>query len=205
MAAPQRPRLIQLHIAISTLLAIMALVPTASFAQTPAAPFTPPSQALDGTKIKPDPKKAKQAYQQGLDAEKQQDWQAAYEAYTNAVNWAPSEQSYFLRLELAKSRLVQTKADAAERDAIAGHFDDARRELLEARYLDPTNTVLRDRMAELAAEEPGSVVQSAPDARLAGELHLDYQSGKRKFDYRGDTHGAYEEVAREFGVEVAFD
>ena len=205
MAAPQRLRFIRLNILVPILLAITALMPTVASGQSPAAPLSPTTQATAGPKIKPDAKKAKNAYQQGLAAEKQQDWQAAYEAYTNAVNWAPSEQSYFLRLELAKSRLVQTKADAAERDAIAGRFDDARRELLEARYLDPSDTVLRDRMAELAAAAPGSVVQSAPDARLAGELHLDYQTGKRKFDYRGDTHGAYEEVAREFGVEVAFD
>src|SRR5271167_3717755 len=39
--------------------------------------------------IKADLKKAKQANKQGLRAEEQGDWQAAYEAYSDAVNFAP--------------------------------------------------------------------------------------------------------------------
>ena len=78
-------------------------------------------------------------------------------------------------------------------------------ELQRARYLDPSNTVLRDRMAELSAAQTGSIIQSAAEPGLAGQVELDYQSGTRKFDYRGDTQGAYEEAGRQFGVEVAFD
>ncbi len=156
--------------------------------------------------IKADLKKAKSAYQQGSQDEQKQDWQAAYEAYNNAVNWAPDDRDYLLRLELVKSRLIQMKADAAERDAVAGRFDDARRELVEARFLDPTDTVLRDRLAELtAAQSRPSKVQNPAEAGLSGEIHLDYQLGKHKFEYRGTTQGAYEEAARQFGVQVAFD
>ena len=162
-------------------------------------------QAATGPAIKSDLKKAKNAYQQGLEAEQKQEWQAAYEAYTNAANWAPDNRDYLLRLELVKSRLIQIKADAAERDAVAGRLDDARRELLDARYLAPTDTVLRDRLAELTVAQSRSAVQSSAGPGLAGEIHLDYQLVKRRFDYRGTTQGAYEEAARQFGIQVAFD
>ncbi len=156
--------------------------------------------------IKADLKKAKSAYQQGSQYEQKQDWQAAYEAYNNAVNWAPDDRDYLLRLELVKSRLIEMKADAAERDAVAGRFDDARRELVEARFLDPTDTVLRDRLAELtAAQSRPTTVQNTAEAGLSGEIHLNYQLGKHKFEYQGTTQGAYEEAAREFGVQIAFD
>ena len=154
--------------------------------------------------VKPDPKKAKEAYQQGVRAEKAQDWETAYTAYSDAVNWAPNDRGYFLRREIAKSGLVQTKVDAAEKDAISGRLDAARRELLSASYLDPTNMVVRERLAELLAAEPGRIEQIT-EPEPGGEVHLEYQPGTRSFDFRGDTQGAYEEIARQFGVEAAFD
>ena len=36
-------------------------------------------------------------------------------------------------------------------------------------------------------------------------MHLDYANGTRSFDFRGDMQGAYDQVARQFGVDVAFD
>jgi Bacterial type II and III secretion system protein/FG-GAP-like repeat len=154
--------------------------------------------------VKPDAKKAKEAFQKGIRAERAQDWQTAYTAYSDAANWAPNKRQYFLLREVARSRLVQSKMDIAERDAVSGRLDAARRELLAASYLDPSNTVVRERLTELTAAEPGQVPRmKEPD--ITGEVQLAYQPGKRNFDYRGDTQGAYEELARQFGVEVAFD
>jgi hypothetical protein len=39
--------------------------------------------------IKPDPKKAKEAYKLGLHAEQDGDWQAAFDNYEDAENWGP--------------------------------------------------------------------------------------------------------------------
>ncbi len=211
MPALQRPRLRIRRAAFPFIVATCAVLGLSSLfaagAQVKPSASTSgggrPSAAAPA--IKPDLKKAKSAYQQGLQAEQKQDWQAAYEAYTNAVNWAPDDRDYLLRLELVKSRLIQTKADAAERYAVAGRLDDARRELVEARYLDPTDTVLRDRLAELTVAQSRSATGKVPAQALSGEIHLDYQLGKHKFDYRGTTQGAYEEAARQFGVQVAFD
>jgi type II secretory pathway component GspD/PulD (secretin) len=154
--------------------------------------------------VKPDSKKAKAAYQEGIQAEKVQNWDAAYSAYSDAVNYAPNVREYQLRRAVAKSRLVQTKVDAAERDAISGRLDDARRELLGANYLDPSNTVVRERLIEMAMADPRNVSQiAAPD--VGGEIHLAYQSGTHSFDFRGTTQSAYDEIGRQFGVEAAFD
>ena len=64
--------------------------------------------------VKPDAKKAKTAYEQGIRAERQKDWDTAYTAYTDAANWAPDNREYAIHREIAKSRLVQSKMDAAE-------------------------------------------------------------------------------------------
>ncbi len=94
---------------------------------------------------------------------------------------------------------------AAERDAVSGRFDEARRERLSASYIDPSNTVVRERLMELTAAEPGQLRATLAQPDLAGEPRLAYQPGTKSFDYRGDTQGAYEELGRQFGVEVAFD
>src|SRR5579872_4224609 len=88
---------------------------------------------------KPDSKKAKQASERGVAAEKSGNWQEAYDAYSDAAELDPNDREYFLRREVAKSRLVQSKMDLAERDAVSGRIAKARQDLLDARYLDPTN------------------------------------------------------------------
>lgn len=153
---------------------------------------------------KADPKKAKDAYRRALQAEQVQDWQTAYDDYAQAVSLSPKDREYFLMREMAKSRLVQIKVNTAERDAVDGRIDLALRELRQASYIDPLNGTVRTRLAELTAAKPTSIRDKEAQS-LASEPRLEYQAGKHDFDYRGDTKGAYEEVARTFGVDVAFD
>ena len=191
--------------ALAVLLPVASVCPSLAGGQAAVAPVAQAqSRPAASPAIKPDARKAREAYQQGIRAERKQDWQSAHAAYSDAVNWAPENREYQLRREIARSRLVQAKMDAAERDAISGRLDAARKELLSASYLDPSNAVVRERLAELAAAAPGSV-REAHEPSPAGQLHVAYQPGTRSFDYRGDTQGAYREIARQFGVEAAFD
>jgi type II secretory pathway component GspD/PulD (secretin) len=162
-----------------------------------STPSTPP--------VKADLKKAKQANKQGLRAEEQGDWQAAYEAYEDAVNFAPNDTDYFSHREIAKSHVVQMKVDLAERHAISGEIPAALHALREARELDPANKVIRDRLTELAALDPTQAKQVLSGPEPPREVHLEHSPGKQNFQLRGDTQAAYEEIARKFGVDVAFD
>jgi Flp pilus assembly secretin CpaC len=172
--------------------------------QSPSLPVATQTQPTPTPAVKPDPKKARAAYEVGVRAEKDQDWDTAYTSYTDAANWAPTERQYQLRREIARSRVVQAKMDAAERDAIAGHLDDARRELQAATYIDPSDAVARERLSEIDLLGPGKAPEVSK-LNIGGEPEVEYLPGKRNFNYRGDTQGAYDEVARQFGVEAAFD
>ncbi len=187
-----------------TLLAAYAPIPTKAqaMAANPRAVATPEVGLAPAAK--PDPKKAKEAYRRALQAEQVQDWQTAYDDYAQAVSFAPNDREYLLMRETAKSRLVQIKVNTAERDAVNGRIDLALKGLREASYIDPLNATVRTRLAELTAAKPASIPQD--EARsLAGEPRLQFQLGDRDFDFRGDTKGAYEELAQKFGVDVAFD
>ncbi len=171
-----------------------------------AVPVSPDSATSSKSPtIKADLKKAKQAEKQGLRAEQNGDWQAAYEAYVDAVNWAPHDTDYFAQREIAKSHVVQMKADLAERHAISGEIPAALRILREARELDPSNKVIRERLIELSALDPRHEKELVSAPELQHEMHLEHLPGKQNFKLRGNTQAAYEEIARRFGVEVAFD
>src|ERR1700751_4137103 len=89
------------------LLAALAL----SAAHPPGAGTVPHGQAEKNPdskeKFKPDPKKAKAAYEQGLAAERDQNWAGGYEAYSQAVQWEPKNQEYLMHREMVKGRLIQ--------------------------------------------------------------------------------------------------
>jgi type II secretory pathway component GspD/PulD (secretin) len=228
MPPARRARLFKLAIASALLLTISGVATLAAQPQSPAAtqaqattapqPQEKRSQPADSASgspdsatasksppIKADLKKAKQAEKQGLRAQENGDWPAAYEAYVDAVNWAPHDTDYFAQREIAKSHVVQMKADLAERHAISGEIPAALRILREARELDPSNKVIRERLIELSALDPRREKELVAAPELQHEMHLEHLPGKQNFKLRGKTQAAYEEIARRFGVQVAFD
>jgi len=155
--------------------------------------------------------KARQAYEQGLRAEIVGDWQAAFQAYNEARALSPSDRNIQLRMELARSALAQRRTEQAEREALTGNIALARATLQSAIELDPSYTVAQERLQQLAtasATPQGTTPSGAPTVsggELAGLPVIKANAGRRNFNYNGGTRGAYEEVARQFGVTPAFD
>src|SRR5690348_7956727 len=171
--------------------ALTALLPGVSLTATPPPTASSAGQSQSASAndlhFKPDAKQAKQAYKEGLEAERSHDWQAAYDSYIRAVEWAPDNKQYLFRREFAKGQLIQTKVDAAEKDAVSGDLAKARRELLEAYQLDPTDRTIRERVAELSVLEPRHAKETRPRMRLVSEIRLRYGTGTRNFNFRGAT------------------
>lgn len=180
---------------------IFGLAVLSAYSQTPSSPSS--STQAEAITIKPDSRKAKQAFNAGEAAERKQDWATAFENFDQAVEYAPKNKEYALHRENAKAALVQSHVDAAERDALASRFDDARKELFIAQSLDPTNDVIRERLAEFLAEQTPSSPPERPE--FAGVPQLNYPKGTHNFSYNGDTRGAYDEIARQFGLRDSFD
>ena len=191
-------------------LCVAAILPTIAIAgQLPQATAAGDKANQTGSTgelhFKPDTKQAKRACKEGLDAEQRQDWQAAYDAYSRAVEWAPTNRQYIFHREFAKGHVIQTKVDEGEKEAVSGELGKARKELLEAYQLDPSDRTIRERIAELSALEPNREKQNSPGIQLASEVPMQYAQGVRSFDYRGDTQGLYQQIGQKFGVDAAFD
>src|SRR5580693_10108620 len=175
--------------------------------QSPKAPIATPAveQKLPAPPRKQDVKQGKEAYKQGLRLEQGGDWQAAYDAYSDAVDWDPSNREYLVRQAVAKGHVVQMKVDLAEREAVSGRITNALHALRQAQELDPSNRSIRERLIELEALDPARAKQLISEPELAPEVELKHRPGTQSFQLRGQTQGAYQEVAQRFGVEVAFD
>ena len=191
----QTPR----HGRLALALTVALCLSTAALTGQSPAPAEPPT----ARRVKPDTRKARKAYEKGLRLEQAADWPRAFEAYGEAARYAPADAEYALRRELARFRLVERHTDQAERAALAGRPDQATAELKSALEKDPGYSVARERLAQLAPLVEKHKQAAAGYATAPPRVQP--QAGTRDFNFRGDTRGAYEEVANKFGLKVSFD
>jgi type II secretory pathway component GspD/PulD (secretin) len=193
---------------LTTILALFLCAAVASAAQTQTiTKSAPPSaQGTRDTKTsaaRQDLKGAKAAFARGLKAEEQQNWLTAFAAYSEAVRLDATSPEYLYRREVARGKVVGQEVDRAEQDALMNNLPEARRELHTALMLDPSDEIVRERLAQLAPSSSTALRRLMLEP--SGVVHLTPGTGTRSFDFRGDTQSAYEEVARQFGVEASFD
>ena len=146
---------------------------------------------------------ARQAYDQGQRAETAGDWETAFQAYQRAAALSPNDRAIQARAIFARSALAQQRTEQAERQLLSGNRALARAMLQSALQVDPSYSVAQERLQELAqTDTPASLTSENLSSTLPA---IKPNPGTRNFDYNGATHGAYEEVARLFGVTAAFD
>jgi type II secretory pathway component GspD/PulD (secretin) len=153
--------------------------------------------------VPPGAKNARQAYDEGLRAETAGDWETAFQAYQQAAVLSPDDRDIQARAVFARSALAQQRTEQAEKQLLSGNRALARAMLQSALQVDPSYTVAQERLQQVEqADNPPNL----PSENLTSTLPaIKPNSGTRNFDYNGATHGAYEELARQFGVTAAFD
>jgi tetratricopeptide (TPR) repeat protein len=186
-------RTIRLSLSFFSLLLLCTPVP----AQGPAA--AQPQRAA----VHPDPNRAQKYVDQGDKAAADGKFEEALVAYEEAARYAPQEGYVLERGAALRSKLVRAYVEAAERDALAGRLTKATEELGTALQIDPGNTVVEERRAQMKAMDDEPRVKHATG--ISGLPRLQPQPGKRNLNLRGDTRTVYEELANLFGVKATFD
>src|SRR5260370_2014802 len=102
-----------------------------------------------------------------------------------------------------RSMLVRGYVEAAERDVLAGHLDQATEEFAAALQIDPRNGIVAERLTQFKTMEDESPARRTTE--ISGLPRLHPQSGKRNLNLRGDTKTVYQQTAELFGVKAAFD
>lgn len=181
----------------TSLLLWLGLVCAPLLAQTSSAPALP-SQA-----VLVDSKRSQKAIERGEKAEAEGRIEDALAAYDEAARYAPQDATALARGAVLRSKLVRARTDSAENLALAGNIAKAIEELRFAMRIDPTNTVVAERIAQMEAMKDDESVPRAQS--VEGLPQLKTQKGKHNLDLRGDTKSAYDQVAQIFGIKTAFD
>src|SRR5260370_24699684 len=124
--------------------------------QAPAQ--APPSTQLQGTMVRPDPKRAQKAAEKADKAEVAGHFDEALADYEEAAHYAPQDASIVERWAALRSKLVRVYAESAERDALEGRLTQATAELGAALRIDPGNSIVAELLVQLKAmeDEPDS-------------------------------------------------
>src|SRR5437867_1698889 len=170
-------------------------------AQLPAR--APQTSRFEPSTVRPDAKRAQKAAERGEKAEAAGRFDEALAAYDQAARYAPQDMSIIGRGVALRSRLVRGYVEAAERDALAGHLDQATEELAAALQIDPGNGIVAERLTQFKTMEDESPARRTKE--ISGLPRLQPQSGKRNLNLRGDTKTVYQQTAELFGVKAAFD
>jgi len=154
--------------------------------------------------VKPDPKLAKKFAALAAKAEAAGDAEGALRAYEEAARYAPFDVTIVSKAAALRSKLIRTYVDNAERLALDGNFHAATLELGAALSIDPSNTIVEERLRQLQArdEDKQELQREEPPAGLPV---LQPQKVTRSFNVRGDVRSAYEQIASAYRVKASFD
>ncbi len=172
----------------------------------PAAPAQSTSNSQVPTKnAQPDLKRARKAAELGDKAEAAGRLAEALSYFEEAARYAPADMSIVGHAAALRSKLIRAHVEAAERDALAGELDQATEELAEAVAIDPSDTIVLERLRQLKSMEEEQAPNPRAPSKIPALPRLKPQPGKQNVDLRGDTKTVYEQLANMFGLRAAFD
>ena len=172
----------------------------------PPLPAQNPQSAVDDahTMVKPDPKRAKKLMDVGNKEEAAGHEEQALAAYDQAARFAPFDVNIVGRAAALRSKLVQGHVDKAEQLTVKGNFLEASEQLAAALQIDPSNTLLTERLKQVDSMQEQSkelTVEEPPE----GMPQVQASKEKKNFNIRSDVQSAYQQVAASYGLKVTFD
>ena len=180
------------------IVAVSLLVATAALGQSG-------NKSQVGKDSKEDVKQAQQLADRGDQSFATGKWNEALAEYAQAVKHAPGDAGIARRAAALRAEVVQKLVDQAETDALDGFVVSATDLMYEALKIDPGNTILAERLAQMKQMKEYLPRGDKEDYQMKAAAALKPQLGKKAINARGDSKSAYEQVAGMFGITVAFD
>jgi len=155
--------------------------------------------------VKPDPKRAQRLAELGSKEEAAGQYTEALAAYEEAARYAPFDVTIVNLSVSLRSRLVRGYMDDAEQRAIAGDLDGATQQLATALHLDPTNTIVQERLQQMELMKGDSKSQPPAQEPPIGMPELKPDRTRQNFRITADLRTVYEQVAAAYGLKASFD
>jgi Flp pilus assembly secretin CpaC len=188
--------------ALAALLSACLACPSSPAQDTKKSSAPHPSDPHD--LVQPDPKHAKLLVEIGEKFEAAGNRERALDSYEDAARYAPFDVTIVNKAAVLRSELLRGYADAAEKFAAEGNFQDATIQLAAALRLDPNNPVILQRMQKLASMSEQKNV-FLPDLPAKDLPKVEPLKLSKDFNLHLDLRTAYEQAAGAFGIKASFD
>ncbi len=151
-----------------------------------------------------DLRRASDLYWKGIKL-RQKDLARAYDDFVQAAELVPGNLDYINAREMARMALAQQHIDDGNRLLAEGRQVDAVAEFRSALRLDAANAFAEQRLRDALGDTAPELSNRLRLVERSDPIDLQPRPGPGDFQYRGDTRGLYEMIARTFGVRVSFD
>src|SRR5271167_1232908 len=187
---------------------------SALLAGTLLCPVAPAQQKNQSTPSKteqvgfppPDPQRAQTLVERGEKEEIIRAFPEALQDYDEAARYAPFDVTIVNKAVTLRSRLVREYVESSERFALQGNLDAATMDLALALHIDPSNTIVEERLQQMQSMREGEKSHKVIDEPAEGLARLEPdRSAIRSFNLRTDAKNAYEQLATAYGVKAVFD
>ncbi len=195
---------------LAPVLLLLALVASA-WAETPVAVTTPASDAAcagQPDKCRPGRQERKQAfsaYRQGQRYKDHNRLAEAFEAFKHAAALDPYNADYASAREFARQQLIHDRIEEGNKLLSDGQKAKAAIAFGTALELDPSNEFTLQRLRDAAGEEAPKAIPKLQLVASADELQVKPNPVRADFHFTGDIRQLYQEIARIYGLKVAFD
>lgn len=152
-----------------------------------------------------DSKAARKAFNQALKLQKEKREAEAFAKFREAAELDERNLEFVTAREIARQQLVFSHLQAGNTALLKNDRIQALASFRAATDLDPSNKFAMERLLQAQrepAEKPSRLLQIVEQSE---EIELRPDAGRRAVQFRGDTRGLLEQVARSFGLVPTFD
>lgn len=150
-------------------------------------------------------KKAKGAFSRGLQLEKAQHIDQAYEQFDIAVRLVPNNVDYVTALSVTRESLISEHLKKGNEYLEKGLAVEAQAEFRGVLSLDPQNQFARQRMQDSVAEWTPKTPASVRVLQDSGEVRVIPGGTAHEFHFRGDSRALLTQVANTYGISAEID
>ena len=152
-----------------------------------------------------DIKKAEKIFDRGVRLRTSGRTEASFQAFEEAARLVPRDVEFLSAREITRQQLVLDHLDRGNDLVAKRQQEQATAEFRAALELDPSNSFALQRLRDSAAEAVPQPKRALRVEVQSEEIHLAPKGGRRTYQYRGDSKGLINTIARDFGVRATLD
>lgn len=149
--------------------------------------------------------RAERFYLAALSALTKGDTRAAEKDFAHAAAADPANREYPLDQQIVHQRAITEMIRNADKERILGHFQAARKDLMQAMTVDPHNPEVAQHLYDLTSLSEQSAGRDDATVTIAPPIALTPQAGLRSFHFRGTEQEVLRRVFGAYGVIPVLD